>query len=151
MLKNSEALKLVRTGLTQCVRCRWTSSAPNPTYFTNLAVLKRLAHAITAEGRLAELENRPGEAAEAYLNVIRLGYAISRGGLIIDSLVGIAVRAIGTLTWRGWPRNWMPNNAARPPPSLNPARSWREPTHAVLARERAWAVEPTVSRGRYAR
>jgi len=52
MMKNSEALKLARTGLTHVCQVPLDFSAPNQTYFTNLAVLKRLAHAITAEGRL---------------------------------------------------------------------------------------------------
>ena len=42
-------------------------SPTNEEHLPNLASLKRLAQAMAAEGRLAELENRPADAAEAYL------------------------------------------------------------------------------------
>ena len=88
---NAEALKLVRTGLGRECRVPLDYSATNDTNIRNLSVLKRLAFCLTAEGRLAEMENRPADAAEAYLAVIRLGVAISQGGLIIDSLMDIAI------------------------------------------------------------
>ncbi len=62
----------------------------------NLSTLKRLAQALAAQGQLAELEKHPAAAAESYLTAIRLGVAGSRGGLLIDSLVGTAVEAIGS-------------------------------------------------------
>src|ERR1035438_8480104 len=94
--KNAEALKLVRTGLGHDCRMPLDYSATNPTNIRNLSIIKRLDFAVMAEGRLAELENRPADAAEAYLAVIRLGCAMSQGGLIIDSLVDIAIESIGT-------------------------------------------------------
>src|ERR1035441_8694430 len=93
---NAEALKLVRTGLGRECRVPLDYSATSAANVHNLPVIKRLAQAMTAEGRLAEMENRPADAAEAYLAVIRLGCAMNQGGLIIDSLVGIAIDSIGS-------------------------------------------------------
>lgn len=61
----------------------------------DLANLKRLAQLLAAEGRLHEMDNEPLDAAHSYVDVIRFGNNISRGGFIINRLVGIACEAIG--------------------------------------------------------
>jgi hypothetical protein len=150
-MKNSEALKLARTGLTHVCQVPLDFSAPNPTYFTNLAVLKRLAHAITAEGRLAELENRPADSAEAYLTVIRLGYAIGQGGLLIDSLVGIAVEAIGTTSMERLAPRLDAKQCREAAVALQSCAGQREPRQTVLVRERAWVRRAYGLKGQLAR
>jgi hypothetical protein len=93
---NAEPLRLVRLGLTR--RC----SFPTAFALTNqgwvvgeLPHLKRLAQLLSAEGQLAEMEGRPGDAASSYTEAIRFGNEISRGGFLINRLVGIACEAIG--------------------------------------------------------
>lgn len=44
---------------------------------------------------MAEMENRNTDAAQSYLDAIRLGNEASRGGIIINRLVGIACEGIG--------------------------------------------------------
>ena len=56
---------------------------------------KRLTQLLVAEGRLREMENQPAEAARSYVDAIRLGNEMSRGGFLITSLVGIACETIG--------------------------------------------------------
>jgi hypothetical protein len=93
---NVEPLSLVRTGLTRACRVPLDYSPANvATRITHLGGIKSLAQLLAAEGRLAELENRPGDAAECYLTAIRLGRAVGEGGLMIDTLVGVAIQAIG--------------------------------------------------------
>jgi len=58
---------------------------------------KQIAQLLAAEGRLAELEGRPEDAARSYLAAMRLGNEISRGGFVINRLVGIACSAIGSV------------------------------------------------------
>ena len=65
-------------------------------HLDELAGLNDLAQAFVAEGRLAEMENRPADAAKSYLDTIHLGNESARGGVLIDELVGIAIEAIGT-------------------------------------------------------
>ena len=84
----AEALKLARTGLSRACRVPLDYSPTNETHFSNLATLKRLALALAAEGRLAELENRPADAAAAYLATIRLGQAVCRGGVTDATTAG---------------------------------------------------------------
>src|SRR5258707_562430 len=96
---NAEPLRLVRLGLSR--QCLWPSEARTAA-LTNFAALshdlvseKRLVHLLAAEGRLAEMDNRPADAARSYMNAVRFGNEISRGGLVISRLVGIACEAIG--------------------------------------------------------
>ena len=93
---NSEPLRLVRLGLTR--KC----SFPTAVALTNqnwmlgeLSHLKYLAQLLRAEGLLAEMEGRPADAAESYLVTIRFGDQASRGGFLINRLVGMACEAIG--------------------------------------------------------
>ena len=151
VMKNSEALKLARTGLTHECQVPLDILAPNPTYFTNLGVVKRLAQAVTTEGRLAEMENRPADAAEAYLTVIRLGYATGRGGLLIDSLVSIAVEAMGMVNMERLAPKLDAKQCREAAAALESSEGQREPTQDVLARERLWARRAYGLKGQIAR
>jgi hypothetical protein len=93
--EHAEVLQTAESGLQQ--KCRVPLDySPDPSAFQDrLAALKRLAHAFVAEGRLAEMENRPGDAARFYLDTIHLGNESSRGGALIDQLVGTAIEAVG--------------------------------------------------------
>jgi len=62
---------------------------------SDLANSKSLVRLFEEEGRLAEMENRYGDAAHSYVDAIRFGNEISRGAFIINRLVGIACEAIG--------------------------------------------------------
>lgn len=93
---NAEALRVLRLGLSR--RC----AVPTDAAITNFGAvnhdligLKSLAWVLSAEGRLAEMENRPADAARSYVDSIRLGTELSRGGFMINRLVGIACEAIG--------------------------------------------------------
>ena len=96
---NAEALRLLRVGLTR--RC----AIPTDAQITNFAGisrdlmgLKSLARVLSAEGRLAEMENHPADAARSYLDAIRLGTEMSRGGLMMNRLVGIACEGAGSIS-----------------------------------------------------
>jgi len=43
------------------------------------------------------MENRPADATRSYVGAIRLGIETSRGGLIMDRLVGIACEGVGSI------------------------------------------------------
>jgi hypothetical protein len=92
---NAEPLRLLRLGLTrQCVM-PMDSSLTNNAGMNQLARMKRLVHLLAAEGRLREMENRPADAALSYVEALRFGNAMSRGGFLITRLVGIACEGIG--------------------------------------------------------
>ncbi len=93
---NSVALNLIRTGLSHS--CRAPTEAMVDPAATNvlerLAGFKRLAQLLNAEGCLAVMEGRTNEALIASLDGLRFGEESSRGGFVIDRLVGVACQAI---------------------------------------------------------
>ena len=95
---NAAVLELLRAGLAR--RCAVPTDAHLADFKTmsrDLIGLKALARGLSAEGRLAEMENRPADAARSYLDAIRLGTAMSRGGFVINRLVGIECEAAGEI------------------------------------------------------
>ncbi len=90
---NAEPLRLLRLGLTrQCVM-------PTDSTLTNnynwLRGMTRLAELLATEGRWREMENRPAEAAQSYVDALRYGNEMSRGGFLINRLVGLDCELIG--------------------------------------------------------
>lgn len=151
MKKNAEALKLVRTGLGRECRVPLDYSATNTAFLGNLAVIKRLAQAMMAEGRLAEMENRPADAVEAYLAVMRLGVASSHGGLIINSLVSIAIDAIGAVRMEKLAPTLDAKQCREAAAALESCEAQREPTDTIMRQERAWARRAYGFKGQIAR
>jgi hypothetical protein len=93
---NAERLQLARVGLRRRCAVPTDSIIANfGSITTDLVGLKMLAKLFFAEGRLEELENQPGAAARTYVDAIRLGSAMSQGGLMINRLVGVACEGIG--------------------------------------------------------
>ncbi len=140
VLTNAAALKLARSGL--AIDCRIPPMAPGEaatgTHLSDLSRLKRLAQAFTAEGKLAELENRPADAVTAYLDTIRLGHESCRGGVLIDALVGIAVEAMGTAQIEKLTPTLDAMVCRRIATVLEAAEAHRESVETVLQQERAW-------------
>lgn len=93
---NTEPLRLLRLGLTrQCAFPMEVSLTNFSATMSDLSQMRSLALVLRAEGRLAEMDGQPVEAARDYLRAIRLGNEISRGGPVISRVVGIACEAIG--------------------------------------------------------
>ncbi|HVY69739.1 MAG TPA: hypothetical protein VHH73_07395 [Verrucomicrobiae bacterium] len=95
--KNRAALEGLRHGLELPGRVPPVSGseADAAIHLEELARLKSLARLLVAEGKGFEQNGPNSQAARAYLDAVRLGEAVSRGGLIIDQLVGFACTAIG--------------------------------------------------------
>ncbi len=89
---NAPALQLIRKGLQKesAVRIEYTPQFL-ASHVTDLANFKRLALLFKAEGWLAEMENRPNDAARIYLDGINFCNQWSHGGLFIDTASGIAL------------------------------------------------------------
>jgi hypothetical protein len=60
-----------------------------------------LARVLVAEGKLAEQEGRQRDALRSYLDCLRLGSMVPRGGALIHGLVGVAIHAIGLTALEG--------------------------------------------------
>ncbi len=93
---NSTALQIVRSNLSQPMQVPVVySQAYGSTHLPELSALKRAALALAEEGRLAQIQHRPADAAKAGLDTIELGVKCPRGAELIDALVGDAIEAIG--------------------------------------------------------
>ena len=85
--QDAATLALVRQGFEH--ECRVADN-----FSTNIDILgrlKNLTYVFSAEGRLAELENRPEDAIHSYLDNLRYGQESSRGGTVIHRLVGMSI------------------------------------------------------------
>jgi hypothetical protein len=138
---NAEPLQLVRLGLTKACEMPMDSMLTNAAGMINtLGGMKRLAQLAVAEGRLGELENRAGDAARSYTDIVRLGNEMSRGGFLITRLVGIACESIGC------------HAVAKILPQLSSqdARKILDTLETLDAHRVTWA-EVSANEGRYAR
>jgi hypothetical protein len=137
--RDADALRQARRGFSRDCRVPLPpKSADWANHATNLVVLKRLASALVAEGKLAEAQGRTGDAVTAYLDIIRLAHESSRGGIIIHGLVSRTIEAMGE------------NRLEKLVPSLDAVtcrdacealeriEAKRESAEAVLERERIW-------------
>lgn len=93
---NHGALELARKGL--ALPCK----LPMPANWnemnqrlTTLSFPKSLAFAFVAEGRLRALGGDFSGAARSYLDVVKLGPAVARGGMIVDLMNGQSITALG--------------------------------------------------------
>ena len=146
---NRDALQLVRTGLTKQSR---VTTEYTPVYITShmpeLARLKGLALALVAEGKLAELENRSGDAARIYLDTIRFAHESVRGGLHIDGLVGMACEAIGITPLETLSTTLDAKQCRELLPTLELIDANREPFAEVMKQEKTWSRQAFGWRGR---
>jgi len=137
---NSEALMAARSALSnQCaVPLQFTKS-----YITNhvqdLIAFRNLAHALVYEGRLAEKENRFGEAAKSYLEVVRLGSQVTHSGLLVDEMVGVAVWSLGEEQLQGIVTNLDAPECRQTAVQLETLAGDRQTWEATLQQEEAWS------------
>jgi hypothetical protein len=94
---NHASLELVREGLRHRSLSQVSvayDSATKLRFIDQLGYLKRLGVLLAGEGRLAEMEARPAAAVASYLEAMRFGQESSRGGVMMERLVGIAIESI---------------------------------------------------------
>jgi hypothetical protein len=137
--RNAESLALMRSGFSNDCRVRLDYTGTNAEYIQQLGSIKGLARATAAEGKLAELENRPADAAKSYSDVIRLACESSRGGRIIESLVSIALESLGTSRLGKLVPALEPDKCRELALALETSDNLRDPPEALLLQEREWA------------
>jgi hypothetical protein len=137
---NADALKLARTALTKRSR---VPVEYTPAYMTNhitdLARLKGLALAFTAEARLALIEKRTNDAALVYLDEMSLSHEATRGGLIIDSLVGLASEFIGLVPLQSLVAGLDAGQCRYLARQLEATDAAAETVEQILAQEKDWS------------
>ena len=150
--RNADALRLTRAGVQR--ECRVPldySMSYASNHISDLDIFKRLVRAIVAEGKLAERENRPKDAAPAYLDAIRLGHECSRGGVIIDMLVGVGGQAFGCRAMRGLLGHLQAQECREAIHQLEGMESKSEPATDIVNHERSWGRRTFGWRGQLVR
>jgi len=136
---NGEALKLARLGLSRESRIPMVYST---NYFyqhlPELSSLKRWAQIFTAEGTVAEKENRLDDAIQSYVDAARINGKM-RGGVMIDGLVGITVESIGIVSLRKLSDQMTPSQRRHLIENLAELFANRDSYHEIMARERRYA------------
>jgi hypothetical protein len=137
---NAAAVALAREALSnQCRVPVQFSESFNSNHVGDLAPLKLLAWSFIAEGRLAEMENRPADAAKSYLDAIHLANESVRGGLLIDGLVGIAIEAIGMSHLQKLLPHLNANSSRDAATALETLDSQRQTWDEVMQQENSWS------------
>lgn len=98
--KNSAVLANVRAGLTQQSHVPWPggSNAQGQVmnHSSDFTVMKRLGQAFVAETELARQRGQWSNAVASIEDTLRLSRVSSRGGPMIDALIGVAIEAMAT-------------------------------------------------------
>ena len=93
---NAASLRVLRLGLTrQCIMPMDSALTNEVGRLNQLSGMKRLVQLLAAEGRMREMDNQAADAANSYMDAMRFGNEMSRGGFVITRLVGIACESIG--------------------------------------------------------
>ena len=100
--------------------------------------LKKLADQFIGEGKLAEREGRSAEAVQSYLDSIRFGQEISRGGLTTEKLVGISCEGLGLRALKRLAPKLTSEESRKLTKALEAIDGRREPWEAVLRRQKAF-------------
>jgi hypothetical protein len=137
--KHAEALQMAQAGLQQECRVPLHYSADSQAHLDQLAAMKRLARAFVAEGRLAEMEKRVAAAAGYYLDTIRLGNDSSRGGIVIDELVGIAIESLGAANLQELLDQLDAKDCRETAATLETLDSQRQTWNELMQQERDWS------------
>ena len=91
--RNQPALARLRAGFRKQYRCPPLVLAAQT--LPELADYRELARVLVTEGKLAEREGRYHDAIRSYLDCLRLGVDVPRGGTLIHGLVARRSRTSG--------------------------------------------------------
>jgi hypothetical protein len=105
-----------------------------PDRIPQLMQFRKLALALAAEGRLAEMEGRTNDAARSYLDLIRFSHEFARGGLVVDASLGLATEGLGLPPLQGLVRNLPAAECRQLAQALETTDAKTEPLTEVLLR-----------------
>ncbi|MEY4387192.1 MAG: hypothetical protein RLY20_2475 [Verrucomicrobiota bacterium] len=137
---NRAALDTLRAGLTkQCRVPAWVVNGTNFPHINDLARLKALAQSLAAASKLSLIEGRTNEAAAFAVDCIRFGNESYRGGVLIDGLVGIAIKSIGLSSLNSAADGMDLESTRKALSALEEVASRSESSDEIAKRERHWA------------
>ncbi len=107
--------------------------------FDSIQSMRSLARALAGRGRLATIEGRIGDAADSSLVGIRFGYAIRRGGLMVNALVGVACSGIGRRSLYDVHEELSSSQCSRLISELSQLERQAKPVEDFVHRDRIWS------------
>lgn len=91
VMKNANAFEFIAAGVTkECRAPSVRSWEEDELLLPRLSSFKRLAKAIAARSRLAAMDGRATDAVRSALDGVQLGHGVSRSGVLIEALLGLA-------------------------------------------------------------
>ncbi len=139
LAKHQEALALAGVGLSRPCRVRLEYSPTSVEPLNEISAVRRVAFAFIATGRLAEMENRMGDAAKSYLDAIRVSHEASRGGSLVNSMSALTIEAVGLAYLRELAGRLDAKQREEVVDELESIDGKRETIETVLQQERTWA------------
>jgi hypothetical protein len=133
-----ETLDRVRQGLEKPVMINldYTSQEPPLPEISNL---RTMARGFAAQGRLLLKQDQPVHAAGVFLDGARYGVVLSRGGLMVDDLVGVACTGVACrglyASSKRLPAEHIPHVIA----AIEKLEFERDPAEDVVYRDRVWS------------
>ncbi|WP_040547992.1 hypothetical protein [Pedosphaera parvula] len=138
------ALNILRQGLTNESRFPDDYSVDYiQKYMSTIISFRQMGQALVAEGRLAELEGRANEAAQAYLNTIHFGQKSSQGGVMVYKGVGTAIEALGRDHLCRLINSVDAQHSRQIARSLEMVDSQEPPVDENLRQEKIWSLKTT--------
>jgi hypothetical protein len=104
-----------------------------------LGSIKDLGVAFAAEGRLEEMEGHTNEAIKSYLDIVHLANESSRGGVLIDELVGLAIEGVGARKLEKLVPQLDAQTCRETAAALETLDSQRQTLDEVMQQEHDWA------------
>ncbi len=138
---NRAALESARYALSQrcVVPVRYDESFISD-HCDDFSYLRNLAHAFRAEALLAAARRKYGEAALIGIDMLELGNATRRGGLVTDLLIDISISGIALDTLRKTRENLDHAMRGTLMHALQRIEGEREPFADIVARDREWEL-----------
>jgi hypothetical protein len=150
LAQNTDALAQIKTGLDhECgVPLDTSASATtNSSRLQDLSALKKCARLLIARGRVAEMDGKDAESTEAFLDTLRLGCGVTRGGVVIDAQIGLAIQGLGLSRIEKSLKHLNAAEVGTLAQSLVTAATRCESASSILQRESAWARQTFGWRG----
>ncbi len=140
-MANAQTLNRARAALAiPCRRpTRYTFSGFNLS-LNEIQAARSLSRAFVAEGRSFAAEGAHSVAASSYLDILRLGPAISAGGFMVDDLVAIAVEACSVSELAPCLGKLDSADLALVIERLKPSLNSRESYELIMEREHIWSA-----------
>ena len=106
----------------------------------DVKTLKRLAVVLAIQSKAELLAGRTNTSAECLLDIILLGHALARGGLLSDGINALAVETIGTASLRAQAPYLNAEFCRKTAQELERAEARREQPERILRTEKAWSA-----------